>query len=137
MTLRSTGRLGSIRARWPGHRGDHPFGSLLLARLTAILLASVLVTLVPLAHFSPPDPTWIGGLYDDADYDDAVVAVTDAPTSVGASRIPTRMPVGVPAIDRVIITPTRLSSARVAFVGSTRPDASARISPVDRAPPLT
>jgi hypothetical protein len=114
-------RLGSIRGRWSGHRGDPPFGSLLLARLTVILLASVLATLVPLAHFSPPDPTWIAGLYDDADYDDAVVAVTDA--------------VGFPAIDGVIITPTRLSSARVAFAGSTRPDAPSRISPVDRAPP--
>jgi hypothetical protein len=114
-------RLGSIRARWCGHRGDHLFGSLLLARLTASLLASVLVALVPLAYFSPPDQTWIAGLYDDADYDNAVVAVTDA--------------VGFPAIDGTIISPARLLSARVVFVSSTGPHASSRINPLDRAPP--
>lgn len=31
---------------------------LLLGRLVAVLLAVVLVSLVPLAHASPPDPTW-------------------------------------------------------------------------------
>jgi hypothetical protein len=32
-------------------------------------------TLTPAALASPPDQTWIPGLYDDADYDDAVLAV--------------------------------------------------------------
>jgi hypothetical protein len=31
-----------------------------------------LVLLVPLGYASPPDPIWIGGGYDDADYDDVV-----------------------------------------------------------------
>ena len=114
-------RLGSISARRSGDRAGHLFGSLLLARVGAMLLASVLVTLVPLAHFSPPDPTWIAGLYDDADHDDAVVAITDA--------------IGFPATDGKSISPARLSGARVTFVDSTRPDARSRISPVDRAPP--
>jgi hypothetical protein len=110
-------RLASISAR----RAGHLFGSFLLARLAASLLASVLVTLVPLAHFSPPDPTWIAGLYDNADHDDAVVAITDA--------------IGFPATDEKSISPARLSGARVAFVDSTRPDARSRITSVDRAPP--
>ena len=110
-------RLASISAR----RAGHLFGSFLLARLAASLLASVLVTLVPLAHFSPPDPTWIAGLYDDADHDDAVVAIDDA--------------IGFLAPDGTTTSPATPSSARVAFVGSTRPDASSRIRPVDRAPP--
>jgi hypothetical protein len=118
--LRSTMRLGCVGARRSGERAGH-FGSILFARLAAMLLASVLATLVPLAHFSPPDPTWIAGLYDNADHDDAVVAITDA--------------IGFPAIDGTTISPARLSSARVAFVGSTRPDAASRINPVDRAPP--
>jgi hypothetical protein len=129
--LRSMTRLGSISARRSGHRGDHPFGSLRLARLTASLLASVLVTLVPFAYFSPPDQTWIAGLYDDADYDDAVVAVT----GVTRARKSADAPDGFPAIDGTIISPARLLSARVALVRSTRPDAPSRISPVDRAPP--
>src|SRR5260370_35654680 len=34
------------------------------------------IGLPPLAHASPPDPTWISGIYDDADYDDVVCLVT-------------------------------------------------------------
>ena len=44
------------------------------------------LALVPLAHASPPDPTWIAGIYDDADLDEAVAAVTNADTLIeGAS----------------------------------------------------
>src|SRR5215472_976290 len=43
--------------------------------LTVVLL---LLALLPLAHASPPDPTWIAGIYDDADLDEAVAAVTNA-----------------------------------------------------------
>jgi hypothetical protein len=40
------------------------------------LLVLVLATLGPLASASPPDPSWIGGYYDAADGDDAILAVT-------------------------------------------------------------
>ena len=43
--------------------------------LTSVLL---LLALVPLAHASPPDPTWTAGIYDNADLDEAVAAVTNA-----------------------------------------------------------
>jgi len=43
--------------------------------LTALLVL-VLATLGPLASASPPDPSWIGGFYDAADGDDAILAVT-------------------------------------------------------------
>jgi hypothetical protein len=43
--------------------------------LTAVLVL-VLSALGPLASASPPDPGWIGGFYDAADYDDVVLAVT-------------------------------------------------------------
>ncbi len=42
---------------------------------TLVLLGS-LVGPTTLAHASSPDPIWIGGMYDAADYDDVVVAVT-------------------------------------------------------------
>ena len=51
-------------------------------RLAAILLTAALATLTPLAHGSPPDPTWIAGLYDDADYDDAVLAAVASVASL-------------------------------------------------------
>ncbi len=31
-----------------------------------------------LAYASPPDPSWIAGLYDDADFDSVVVSITSA-----------------------------------------------------------
>jgi hypothetical protein len=40
--------------------------------LTALSLIPLL-GLTPLAYASPPDQTWIGGFYDDADYDDVVL----------------------------------------------------------------
>ena len=54
-------------------RGRTIFSQLLLA-----LLVLVLGTLAPLAHASAPDPSWISGIYDGADYDDVVVLVTCA-----------------------------------------------------------
>jgi len=41
-----------------------------------VLLLLVLSALGPLASASPPDPWWISGFYDAADYDDVVLAVT-------------------------------------------------------------
>jgi hypothetical protein len=38
-------------------------------------LAALVISVVCLAHASPPDPTWIPGIYDNADFDDAILAV--------------------------------------------------------------
>ena len=46
-----------------------------MQRLLVVLLAGAMLVLTPAAHASPPDQTWIPGLYDNADYDDAVLAV--------------------------------------------------------------
>lgn len=51
-----------------------------------VLLLGVLIALTPLAQASPPDPTWIPGFYDDADYDDVVLAITGA-VAVGESGV--------------------------------------------------
>jgi hypothetical protein len=48
----------------------------------ALALLSVLTALTPLAYASPPDPSWIGGVYDDDDFDDAVIFVTSAVSAV-------------------------------------------------------
>jgi len=42
----------------------------------APLLFLVLPLLTPMAYASPPDPSWIHGLYDGGDFDDVVVLVT-------------------------------------------------------------
>jgi len=71
------------------------------ARLAlALLLLGAHVTLVPLAQASPPDQTWIGGFYDDADYDDVVLLVTSIAGAVAAA------PPAAPAFRVVVILPS-------------------------------
>ncbi len=53
---------------------------------TALVLLS-LVALAPLAHASPGDSSWIPGIYDAADCDDAIWILTDPSTT--ASCAPT------------------------------------------------
>ena len=50
-------------------------------QLTSCLNVAVLWALLPLAHGAPPDPTYIAGLWDNADYDDAVILVTSSTCS--------------------------------------------------------
>lgn len=50
------------------------------ARLLAVALGCLLVSLLVLAYAMPPDPTWFGGLWDNADGDDAIVLITTTPT---------------------------------------------------------
>ncbi len=44
--------------------------------LLVTILAATVAWLAPLAHASPPDPTWEGGVYDGADYDDVILLAT-------------------------------------------------------------
>jgi hypothetical protein len=45
------------------------------SRRTAVVLVALARGLFPaLAHASPTDPLWIGGVYDAGDWDDAVLA---------------------------------------------------------------
>jgi hypothetical protein len=46
--------------------------------LVIALLVALTCGLAPLAFASPPDQSWLGGFFDDADYDDVVVSVTSA-----------------------------------------------------------
>lgn len=46
-------------------------------RITLVALLSLaLLTLVALAHASPPDETWQPGIYDAADFDDVITLIT-------------------------------------------------------------
>jgi hypothetical protein len=49
---------------------------MLLRRSVALLAVAVLLSLGALAHASPPDPDWLGGLWDNGDYDDIILLVT-------------------------------------------------------------
>ena len=61
----------AARRRWP---------SQLRSSATFVLIAC-LVGLSCLAHASPPDPVWLPGMYDGADYDDELALLTDTPVA--------------------------------------------------------
>ena len=66
-------------------------------RPSALLaLAIVLAATAPLAYACPPDPIWIGGVYDDDDLDDIVVLITWAVGIVESSPVEDAHP--VPAV---------------------------------------
>ena len=51
--------------------------------LSALVLASI-AALPAMAHASPPDPIWIGGLYDDGDQDELIALAAWATGATGA-----------------------------------------------------
>jgi len=43
-----------------------------------MVLITIAILLTSLAYASPPDPTWVGGFWDDGDFDDVVIAAGSA-----------------------------------------------------------
>ena len=89
--------------------------------VTAVLVL-VLSALGPLASASPPDPGWIGGFYDAADYDDVILAVT------GMDPAPPLGPV-------IAVEPHAIPIGAVAFPARQAERALALAAPAVRAPP--
>jgi len=82
----------------------------------ALALLVLILGLVPLAHTDPPDQTSIGGIYDEADYDDVVAALTSAVGVIEEAPPPARSvalgAVSLAAPDASILpSPPRLPSA--------------------------
>ena len=96
----------------------------ILHRLVIVGLVVALLALAPVAHASPPDQSWISGLYDNADFDDVVLFITGVLGAVQPSTILSLRPV----------------AAAVGFVApmdrEPRPP-SPQSCDLSRAPPLT
>jgi hypothetical protein len=86
-----------------------------------LLLAAVWVLVRPLAAASPPDPTWIAGVYDDDDLDDAVLLVGSL---VGVSDAPG------PAHARADVR-----GGPIALASRSCPTSASRLTLLDRSPP--
>jgi hypothetical protein len=55
-----------------------------LRRSTALSLLAPLLVLVAMGYASPPDPSWIAGVYDAVDLDDVIVFVISSPAAAGS-----------------------------------------------------
>jgi len=94
----------------------------LVRRLVALVAVGLLGVLTPAAYAGPSDPTWLGGYWDDGDFDTAV----DFLTSTSAISVPL-----VTEADPVLIPAERVEPA----------DPILRFSPLQtlafpRAPPI-
>src|SRR2546427_8851704 len=66
--------------------------------IVAMVLITIALLLTALAYASPPDPTWVGGFWDDGDFDDVVIVVTSVlaiPTRHRIDAPPTRIVLGL------------------------------------------
>src|SRR5215468_2781147 len=93
------------------------------AGLSVMLLTLVIIAPVTLAHASPPDPTWLAGVYDQADFDDVVRLLTSVLEATDSTVAPEASPCLALAL--------KLCPATVAWPAS----APAYSAPL-RAPPL-
>src|SRR5262245_17324690 len=58
-------------------RQHRPFDLSLVLHIHTLVFVAILTAIIPLAYASPPDPSWIAGIYDADDYDDVVQMLTE------------------------------------------------------------
>ncbi|HEX2438718.1 MAG TPA: hypothetical protein VHT71_10475 [Methylomirabilota bacterium] len=84
-------------------------------RVAAVFLVAVVLALTPIAHACQTDPTWIGGFYDDNDYDDVVLLITAGVSAVEARVV---APIGPVTVCLGVIDPGRPHTLPVRSVQS-------------------
>jgi len=93
-----------------------------LRRLLIGTTVLVVATLSSLAYASPPDPTWIPGVYDDADFDDVVWLVVMEKGLVESEDLTTLRFVPPPTL-------VLLASPEIALASHSVPTVHARAPP--------
>ena len=68
----------------------------------AMVILLFVGSLASLAYASPPDPTWIPGVYDDADFDDVVGLVELGAGVVVSAELTVARPLPPPVIAAVL-----------------------------------
>lgn len=56
-------------------------------RVLALFVAALLVGLVPAAYADPPDPSWIGGFWDDDDFDTVVAYIASTSATLAETGV--------------------------------------------------
>lgn len=80
----------------PSQRQRSRSGPSLARRWWIVLVAMVLALIPVLAAASPPDPAWIGGIYDAADGDEIVTLIGDQASSHVVAGYAIRQPLPLP-----------------------------------------
>jgi hypothetical protein len=62
-----------------------------------LVVVALLIGLVPVAYADPPDPTWLGGYWDDDDFDNVVVFISSV-YAIAVLSSADAGPVWVPAV---------------------------------------
>ena len=97
---------------------------LVASRIFVLIIVALFVGLPPAAFADPPDPTWIGGYWDDDDFDNVVDAITTAT----AFKAPARPAVELPILVLVAhVVPAKRHGWRVPLRAAAPP----RAPPVD------
>ena len=98
-----------------------------------LMLLTVLISLVPLAHAVPPDQMWIAGVYDAADLDDVVTNALSIDAATKAHRASTK-PLWL-ASDGARMAPPELHRDPVSADGRVRLSSDVRRIDSARSPP--
>jgi len=67
------------------------------SRIVALVVVALLIGLAPVAYADPPDPTWLGGYWDDDDFDNVVVFISGV-YAIAVTFSADAGPVWVPAV---------------------------------------
>jgi len=86
-----------------------------LRRALVLLLLVSLFSVSPLAYASPPDPTWVDGVFDDADGDDVVISISWASWAVELDPLAVVTPLFA-SVPLVPVGESRLASIAVRSV---------------------
>ena len=91
----------------------------MVQKFCVFLLVTILLALVPAAYADPPDPTWIGGYWDDDDFDNVVVCIVSA-LAVEVAPLTDFRPLWTPLVGIELLQPRFV---RVSFHAAASPRA--------------
>ena len=93
-----------------------------------MFLVALLVGLVPAAYADPPDPSWIGGFWDDDDFDTVVAFIASTFATVSQS---------VPDTAPCLVWIDSAEPARLVFTGGPLRSAARPRAPPSASQPLS
>jgi hypothetical protein len=97
---------------------NRPMRTRLSTIVLTLVLVALMLSLAPLAYATPPDPTWISGIWDDDDFDDVVGYITSAtglpsdPVACDSRPVPTSAVLKLSAFQAAVSAPRSASSPR-------------------------